>query len=75
MSNQVEVRSEITGSIWKVEVSENDQVKEGDELVILESMKMEIPILAPVDGFITAIKVNTGDTVQEDDVVIIMEEQ
>lgn len=75
MGNQVEVRSDITGSVWKIEVSEKDHVSEGDVLMILESMKMEIPILAPVDGVITTINVQESHTVQGDDVVIIMEEK
>jgi acetyl-CoA carboxylase biotin carboxyl carrier protein len=49
------VRSEITGSVWKVEVAVGQTVAEGDTLVIVESMKMEIPISAPASGVVTEI--------------------
>ena len=49
------VRSEITGSVWKVEVAVGQSVAEGDTLVIVESMKMEIPISAPASGVVTEI--------------------
>lgn len=64
------VRSEITGSVWKVEVAVGQSVAEGDTLVIVESMKMEIPICAPASGVVTEIFVAEGEPVGDDQVVI-----
>ena len=64
------VRSEITGSVWKVEVVVGQAVVEGDTLVIVESMKMEIPISAPTSGVVTEIFVAEGEPVADDQVVI-----
>ena len=55
------VRSEITGSVWKVEVAVGQSVAEGDTLVIVESMKMEIPISAPAAGIVADIFVAEGE--------------
>jgi acetyl-CoA carboxylase biotin carboxyl carrier protein len=64
------VRSEITGSVWKVEVAVGQSVSEGDTLVIVESMKMEIPISAPASGVVTEILIAEGEPVADDQVVI-----
>jgi acetyl-CoA carboxylase biotin carboxyl carrier protein len=64
-----EVRAEMVANVWKVLVSEGDQVEDGDTLVILESMKMEIPILAETPGVITKLHVAEGDVVQEDELI------
>ena len=64
------VRSEITGSVWKVEVAVGQSVAEGDTLVIVESMKMEIPISAPAAGVAAEIFVAEGEPVADDQVVI-----
>ncbi|MBK7506759.1 MAG: acetyl-CoA carboxylase biotin carboxyl carrier protein subunit [Comamonadaceae bacterium] len=64
------VRSEITGSVWKVEVAVGQTVAEGDTLVIVESMKMEIPISAPASGVVTEILIAEGEPVADDQVVI-----
>lgn len=64
-----EVRAEMVANVWKVLVSEGDTVAEGDTLVILESMKMEIPVIAEVDGTVTKIAVTEGTVVQEDDLI------
>lgn len=64
------VRSDITGSVWKVEVAVGQSVAEGDTLVIVESMKMEIPISAPAAGVIAEIFVAEGEPVADDQVVI-----
>ncbi len=60
------VRSEVTGSVWKVEVVVGQVVNEGDTLVIVESMKMEIPITAPVTGVVRELFVIEGETVVDD---------
>mgnify|MGYP001251339274 FL=1 len=64
------VRSEITGSVWKVEVAVGQSVSEGDTLVIVESMKMEIPISAPASGVVTEILIAEGEPVADDQVVM-----
>ena len=64
-----EVRAEMVANVWKVLVAEGDAVADGDTLVILESMKMEIPVIAEVDGTITAMGVTEGQVVQEGDLI------
>ena len=64
-----EVRAEMVANVWKVLVSEGDHVAEEDTLVILESMKMEIPILAEESGTVTKLHVAEGDVVQEDELI------
>lgn len=68
-----EVRAEMVANVWKVLVSEGDSVAEGDTLVILESMKMEIPVIAEVDGTISQVAVSEGDVVQEDDLIAVID--
>jgi acetyl-CoA carboxylase biotin carboxyl carrier protein len=70
-----EILSVMSGNVWKVEVKENDVVKEGDVLVILESMKMEIPIESTHDGVIVEIMTAEGEFVQEGDVLIKLKTQ
>ena len=65
-----EITAEMTGTVWKVLVKVGDQVKEGQELIILESMKMEIPIEVETSGVVSEIKINEGDFVTEGDVLI-----
>ena len=67
-----EIRAEMVANVWKVVVNNGDSVEDGDTLVILESMKMEIPVLSESDGAVT-IKVNEGDVVQEGDLIAIIE--
>lgn len=69
MSNVVAV---MAGSVWKVLVQPGDQVEEGQDVVILESMKMEIPIAADFGGTVKEVKINVGDFVNEDDVLIVL---
>ncbi len=63
----------ITGKIVSINVKPGDEVKEGDTLCLLESMKMENPILTPVGGTITEIKISVGQVVGTGDVVAIIE--
>jgi acetyl-CoA carboxylase biotin carboxyl carrier protein len=70
---KVEVESEITGNVWKVEVSPGAVVSEGQVLIILESMKMEIPVEAPVAGTIQQVVVQPEDQVEEDQLLLIIE--
>ena len=68
-----EVRAEMVANVWKVVVTEGDQVEEGDTLVILESMKMEIPVLAEDAGALVRLQVAEGDVIQEGDLIAIIE--
>jgi biotin carboxyl carrier protein len=67
-----EVRAEMVANVWKVVVSQGDSVDEGDTLVILESMKMEIPVVAEASGTVQELRVNEGDVVQEGDVIAVI---
>ena len=67
------VESEVTGSVWKVEVNVGDQVQEGDVILILESMKMEIPVEAPSAGKVAAIHVEPEESVEEDQIIAVIE--
>ena len=66
------IRSEIAGSVWKIEVEVGAVVAEGAVLLILESMKMEIPVEAPSTGTVTAIHVAEGQAVKEDQALLIL---
>ena len=63
----------ITGKIVKVEVKAGDTIKEGDVLCVLESMKMENPIMAPVDGTVTEVNVAVDQVVKPGDVIAVIE--
>jgi len=67
-----EIRAEMVANVWKVVATEGDEVADGDTLVILESMKMEIPVVAESDGTLTKLAVNEGDVVQEGDLIAII---
>ena len=64
-----EIRAEMVANVWKVVVAEGDHVDDGDTLVILESMKMEIPVLAEGSGTVTKLHVAENDVVQEGDLI------
>jgi acetyl-CoA carboxylase biotin carboxyl carrier protein len=68
-----EVRAEMVANVWKVVAAAGDEVAEGDTLVILESMKMEIPVLAESDGTLAQLAVNEGDVVQEGDLIAVID--
>jgi acetyl-CoA carboxylase biotin carboxyl carrier protein len=68
-----EVRAELVGSLWKIVTEVGQEVEEDDTLMILESMKMEIPITSPITGTVKAILVREGDVVQEGQTVAIVE--
>jgi len=67
-----EIRAEMVANVWKVVVAEGDTVSDGDTLVILESMKMEIPVLAESDGVVQQLAVGEGDVVQEGDLIAVI---
>ncbi|MFB7640537.1 acetyl-CoA carboxylase biotin carboxyl carrier protein subunit [Peribacillus butanolivorans] len=66
----MEILTNMAGNVWKVVVQPGDQVSEGQDVVILESMKMEIPVSSEVSGIVDEIIVNEGDFVNDGDVVI-----
>jgi acetyl-CoA carboxylase biotin carboxyl carrier protein len=67
------VEAEMVANVWKVLVQPGSTVASGDTLVILESMKMEIPVEAPVDGTVSAVNVEEGGVVQEGDVIAVID--
>lgn len=67
------ILSPMTGSVWKIQVQIGEEVDEGQEIVILESMKMEIPVLAEVSGIVKEIKISEGEFVNEDCVLVELE--
>ena len=69
----MEVQAELTATVWKVVVEQGASVAEGDELVILESMKMEIPVVAPTAGTVTELKGGEEDRINEGDVIAVIE--
>ena len=68
-----EVQAEMVANVWKIVVVAGDSVADGDTLLILESMKMEIPVLAERAGTVTEVAVTEGDVVQEGDILVILE--
>jgi acetyl-CoA carboxylase biotin carboxyl carrier protein len=68
-----EIEAHITGTVWKIEVSVGDEVSEGDTVVIIESMKMEMPVEAEDDGVVKEIRCSENQSVAEGDVLIVLE--
>ena len=68
-----EIRAEMVANVWKVVAAEGDTVADGDTLVILESMKMEIPVLAESSGTVSRMAVAEGDVIQEGDLIAVIE--
>jgi acetyl-CoA carboxylase biotin carboxyl carrier protein len=69
----VDVCAHITGTVWKIEVQPGDSVTEEQVLVILESMKMEMPVEAPAAGRVASVIVKEGQAVEEGDVLVTLE--
>ncbi|MCJ7671001.1 MAG: biotin/lipoyl-binding carrier protein [Acidimicrobiia bacterium] len=69
-----EIRAEIAANVWQVSVEEGQMVAEGDQLVILESMKMEIPVITEVPGVVRELHVAPEDVVQEGDLIALIDE-
>ena len=67
------IEAHITGTVWKVEVAVGDRVEEGDTVVILESMKMEMPVEAEDDGTVAQVLVEEGQAVAEGDALVVLE--
>ncbi|MBJ7458828.1 MAG: biotin/lipoyl-binding carrier protein [Thermoleophilaceae bacterium] len=68
-----DIEAHITGTVWKIEVKPGDNIEEGDTVVILESMKMEMPVEAEDDGVVKEIKCAEGQSVHEGDVLVVLE--
>ena len=69
----VNVKSEIAGNVWKIQLKPGDRVEIEGEIMILESMKMEIPVLSPKAGTIKEIRVQEGEAIGEGHVVAILD--
>ena len=67
-----EIRTEMTANVWQVHVEVGQQVAEGDTVVILESMKMEIPVESPRSGTVVEVRVKPEDVVQDGDVLVVL---
>jgi len=72
-SELIEIEAEIAGNIWKVEKAVGDTVEEEEVLLILESMKMEIPVEAPCRGTVKEVRVQEGQTVDEGTVLVVLD--
>jgi acetyl-CoA carboxylase biotin carboxyl carrier protein len=68
-----DVEAQIAGSLWKIEKAPGDSVREADVIMIIESMKMEIPVESPCDGTIAEICVSEGDSIEEGTVLAVIE--
>ena len=73
MPSSVSVSAHITGTVWKIEVKAGERVEEGSVCVILESMKMEMPVEAPASGKVASIACSEGQAVSEGDVLLTLE--
>jgi acetyl-CoA carboxylase biotin carboxyl carrier protein len=67
------VEAHITGTVWKIECKLGQEIEEGDTLVILESMKMEMPVEAEDEGTVKEIKCEEGQSVSEGDTLVVLE--
>ncbi|HTP94936.1 MAG TPA: biotin/lipoyl-binding carrier protein [Burkholderiales bacterium] len=70
---RIEIKSEITGTVWQIKKQPGDAVEEGDALIIIESMKMEIPVITEDPGTVTEILVKEKDPVAEGQVVAVID--
>jgi biotin carboxyl carrier protein len=70
----ISARADIVGNIWKITSRVGDQVAKGDTVAVLESMKMEIPVVAPAGGHVSQILVEINQIVQEGDAVVEIDE-
>jgi acetyl-CoA carboxylase biotin carboxyl carrier protein len=68
-----DIEAHITGTVWKIEVEVGDTVEEGDAVVILESMKMEMPVEAEDPGVVAEIRCTEGQSVSEGDTLVVLE--
>jgi acetyl-CoA carboxylase biotin carboxyl carrier protein len=73
LARMANVEAHITGTVWKIECSVGQEIGEGDTLVILESMKMEMPVEAEDEGTVKEIKCEEGQSVSEGDTLVVLE--
>jgi biotin carboxyl carrier protein len=73
MGKPVKISAHITGTVWKLEAKAGDALEEGDSIVILESMKMEIPVEAPEAGKLLELSVIEGQAIKEGDLIAVFE--
>jgi acetyl-CoA carboxylase biotin carboxyl carrier protein len=71
----IDVTAEVGGNVWKVLVSAGQRIAEGDTLVILECMKMEVPVLAPVSGAVAEVNVNEGGVVDQGGAIAVIDDR
>ena len=71
--SEIKVHSDVTGTAWKIVVTEGQAVAKGDELMIAEAMKMEIPHFSPESGVVKKICVEEGAAISEDELLFIIE--
>ena len=69
----MQIKSEIGGAVWKIEVAVGQQVQTDEVLLILESMKMEVPVVAPAAGRVRQVAVAEGANVEEDDLLVVLD--
>jgi biotin carboxyl carrier protein len=69
----VEIEAQIAGSVWKIEKAVGDTVQEEDVILIIESMKMEIPLEAPCGGTVSEIRTAEGESIAEGDVLVVLD--
>ena len=69
----IEIEAQVTGNVWKIEKAIGDEVEEEDVILIIESMKMEIPVEAPCAGRITEIRTAEGESIEEGDVLVLLD--
>ncbi|MDM0117144.1 biotin/lipoyl-binding carrier protein [Variovorax sp. J22R133] len=74
MTTQTTIRSDITGTVWKIVVEEGSTLQADDTIMVLESMKMEIPVLAPEDGRVIKLLIAEGAPVREGQEIAVYEE-
>jgi acetyl-CoA carboxylase biotin carboxyl carrier protein len=73
LTGMTDIPAHITGTVWKIEVAVGDEVDDGDTVVILESMKMEMPVESEDSGKVAEIRCEEGQSVQEGDVLVVLE--
>ena len=69
----IEIIAPMSGKVYKIIVKVNDSVREDSEVVILEAMKMEIPVVSPGDGSVKEIMVKEGDAVEVEEVIMVLD--